>query len=45
MDGTTGGRCQGSYAISEYHHVLREIFTKDYRSAGYAVWDGDSAND
>ena len=25
MDGTTGGRCQASYAIREYHHMLRKI--------------------
>ena len=24
VDGTTGGRCQASYAIREYHHMLKE---------------------
>ena len=24
MDGTTGGRCQASYAIREYQHMLKE---------------------
>ena len=25
--GTTGGRCQASYAIREYHHMLKERYT------------------
>ena len=24
VDGTTGGRCQASYAIREYHYMLKE---------------------
>ena len=24
MDGTPGERCQASYAIREYHHMLKE---------------------
>ena len=24
MDGTTGGRCQASYVIREYHNMLKE---------------------
>ena len=27
VDGTTGGKCQASYAIREYHHMLNEIST------------------
>ena len=27
VDGTTGGKCQASYAIREYHHMLKEIST------------------
>ena len=46
MDGTTGGRCQASYAIRVYHHKLKEIFTIFYDSSvSYATPDGDSASD
>ena len=24
VDGTTGGRCQASYVIRDYHHMLKE---------------------
>ena len=27
MDGTTGGMCQASHAIREYHHTLKERYT------------------
>ena len=41
-DETTGGRYHASYAIGEYHHMLRKDSQYD-RSASYAVRDGDSA--
>ena len=28
VDGTTGGRCQASYAIREYYHMSKEITTR-----------------
>ena len=36
----TGGRCQASYAMKEYHHALKKD-TQDDRSASCAVRDGD----
>ena len=42
MDGATGGRCQACYAMREYHHKSTD--PQDYRSASYAVRDGDSAS-
>ena len=43
MDGTTGGRCQASYATREYHHSEGKD-KQDDRSASNAVRDGDSAS-
>ena len=43
MDGTTGGRCQASYAKeSTTTHEGKD--TQDDRSASSAVRDGDSAS-
>ena len=43
--GTTGGRCQASYTIREYHHMLKERYTRrSFSRACYAVRDGDSAS-